>query len=368
MDTPVPSRARFAFLVHPRSDLRADLAEVNPLLGLVPPTWCESAMRRLPLKSWSHATITASDRPGEPFGEVITVPLSPRLLLGADRALVQRRVDEAVDRAVDRGAELIGLGALTAPVTAGGAKLRRRTDAGVTNGNAFTAAITVRAITRVAESMPARPLIALVGANGSVGTAVSRAVARADVASDLLLVGRTPTTLAALAGDVGAEWSTDVADCRRADLVVLMTSAADAILVPEHLKHGAVVLDDTQPRNTSPRLAAERPDVLILDGGVVDTPGLERTGFGIGLPATRSFACLAETALLALDGHRGHGTIGRPSLEQVDRMLRLADTWAHLGFHLAPPTSFGRPVTVPGWSAAVPVLPRQADFEGEAVA
>jgi fatty aldehyde-generating acyl-ACP reductase len=353
---PAAPRARFTFLIHPRTDVAADLALINPLLGLVPNAVSEAAMRRLPLRSWRQTTITAADRPESSFGEIRAVPLSPGLLLGKDRALVQRRVDEAVDAAVAGGADLVGLGALTAPVTAGGAKLRRRTDVGVTNGNAFTAAITVRAIVRVAESMPEPPVIALVGATGSVGTAVTHAVARAGAARDLLLIGRTPGTLASLARDTGATWSTDIRDSRHADLVVLMTSAADAVLEPEHLRFGAVVIDDTQPRNTSPVLAVERPDVLILDGGVVETPGLIRTGGGIGLPADRSFACLAETALLALDGHRGHGTIGRPSIEQVDRMLLLADRYAHLGFGLAAPTSFGRPVTVNGWNADLGLL------------
>jgi predicted amino acid dehydrogenase len=186
-----------------------------------------------------------------------------------------------------------------------------------------------------------------------VGTAAVRAVAQAGFAAELLLVGRTPARLAALAGDLGetARWSTDLTECRRADIVVLMTSAADALLESEHLKLGAIVVDDTQPRNTSPDLLRERPDVVVIDGGLVSTPGLQRRGPGIGLPAALSFACLAETALLALDGHRGHGTIGRPSIEQVEGMNRLADKYAHLGFGLAAPTSFGAPLDVAGWNA-----------------
>lgn len=351
MDTAMPARARFAFLIHPRTDIAADLALVHPLLGLIPNRPLEGAMRRLPVRPWVQSTIRAADRPEEVFGEIVSVPLSPALMLGPDRALVQRRVDQAVDAAVARGAELVGLGALTAPVTAGGAKLRRRTDVGITNGNAFTAAMTVKAVRRIADELAVPPVVALVGANGSVGTAVARAIARSGTAGDLLLIGRTPSTLAALGRDLGAQWSTEMAACRRADVVVLMTSAVDALLTPEHLKRGAVVVDDTQPRNTSPRLVTERPDVLVLDGGLVETRGLTRSGHGIGIPAHLSFACLAETALLALSGHRGHGTIGRPAVEQVEHVLGLADRFAHLGFDLAPPTSFGRPVTVPGWNA-----------------
>ena len=351
MDTTAP-RGRFAFLIHPRTDPTEDLALVHPLLGLIPARLCEIGMRRLPLRPWVQATIEAEDRPGEVLGDVIALPVSPTLLLGEDRALVAKRIDQAIDLAVSRGATVVGLGALTAPATAGGAKLRRRTDVGVTNGNAYTAAATAVAVERIARGMARRPVVALVGANGSVGTAVARTVARAGVAEELVLVGRTPAALAALAGDLGGTWSTDMAACRRADVVVLMTSATGAVLTADHLKLGAVVLDDTQPRNSSPALATERPDVTILDGGIVATPGLVRRGYPIGIAEDSSFACLAETSLLALSGHRGHGTIGRPSLDEVDHMQALATRFGHLGFGLAQPTSFGEPVAVAGWTAA----------------
>lgn len=350
MDTSPSPRGRFAFLIHPRTDPSEDLALVNPLLGLLPGGLVERAMRRLPLKPWVHATISAADRPDEVLGEVIAVPLTPSMLLGDDRALITKRIDQGIDLAVSRGATVLGLGALTAPATAGGAKLRRRTDIGVTNGNAYTAAVTAAAVERIASGMVRRPVIALVGANGSVGTAVARLVGAAGVTDDLVLVGRTPAALAALAGDLGATWSTDMTAVRRADLIVLMTSAAGAVLTSDHLKLGATVLDDTQPRNTSPALATERPDVTLLDGGVVATPGLRRTGYSIGLDDAASFACLAESALLALDDHTGHGTIGRPTMEQVARVSTLATTFDHLGFDLAAPTSFGEAVEVAGWN------------------
>ncbi|GAA2753858.1 NAD(P)-binding domain-containing protein [Amnibacterium kyonggiense] len=350
MDTTPAPRGRFAFLIHPRTDPSEDLALINPVLGLIPGRVVEKAMRKLPLKPWVHSTITAADRPDEVLGDVIALPLTPTMLLGDDRALIARRVDQAIDLAVARGATVLGLGALTAPATAGGAKLRRRTDIGVTNGNAYTAAATAAAVERIAAGMTKPPVVALVGANGSVGTAVARVLGATGVAEELVLVGRTPAALAALAGDLGATWSTEMTACRRADVVVLMTSAVGAVLTADHLKLGAVVLDDTQPRNSSPALASERPDVTILDGGVVATPGLVRTGHGIGLPATSSFACLAESSLLALADHRGHGTIGRPSLEQVARVRELSERFGHLGFGLAEPTSFGEPVTVRGWT------------------
>ena len=56
----------------------------------------------------------------------------------------------------------------------------------------------------------------------------------------------------------------------------------------------------------------------MIDGGIVDIPSLRIVGGDIGLPDGRAYACFAETALLALTGHRGHFSIGAPGLDLVD--------------------------------------------------
>ena len=261
---------------------------------------------------------------GESVGHVILVPFGARHLL-ADIEGGRRRVGQAVDRAVRLGADVVGLGALTATVTAGGAALRERTDIAVTNGNAFTAAIVEDQIRmllplvfeRVAERA-GRPHIAVVGASGSVGTAVTKLLARDPAGTRLTLIARTAPRVNALAASVAADVEVSVAHtidaAVDADLVVLLTASADALLGAEHLAPGAVVLDATQPRNTSPGLAVERPDVLVVDGGIVSIPSLRITGGDIGLPDGRSYACFAETAILALTGHAGHFAVGNPTL------------------------------------------------------
>ena len=145
-------------------------------------------------------------------------------------------------------------------------------------------------------------------------------------------------------GGVPTTTATDLRAVADADLVILLTASADAVLRAEHLAPGAVVIDATQPRNTSPGLLVERPDVLVLDGGVVDVPSLRLHGSDIGLPDGRAYACFAETAMLALSGQRQHFSIGNPGLDLVDRTRGLAADLAHLGFVPAAPTSFGRPV------------------------
>jgi predicted amino acid dehydrogenase len=103
----------------------------------VPDPVYDTALRRLPLRPISMAGIHIG---GSHVGHVVLVPFGARHLLtspGEGRA----RVHRAVDKARALGCDVVGLGALTATVSAGGLSLRARTDIGVTNGNAFTAAI-----------------------------------------------------------------------------------------------------------------------------------------------------------------------------------------------------------------------------------
>lgn len=346
----------FAFTVHPRARLREDLARAWRPLGLVPEAVYDAALRRLPVPPVTMAGVQIG---GERVGHVVLVPFGARHLL-SDVDEGRRRVTRAVDHAAALGAGVVGLGALTATVTAGGATLRGRTDIAVTNGNAFTAAIVedqIRMLLPHVSSRATPPHVAIVGASGSVGTAVTRLLARDPAEARLTLIARTAPRLEALAssvaGDVEVTTALSIDAVADADLVVLLTASADTLLGPDHLASGAVVLDATQPRNTSPALATARPDVLVVDGGIVSIPSLRLSGGEIGLPDGRSYACFAETAILALSGHTGHFSLGNPTLEQVDAIRERAGTLGRLGFRAADPTSFGTPVALEQRSAVI---------------
>lgn len=339
----------FAFLVHPRARLAEDLGRVWAPLGSGPERLYDLALRRLPVPPVTMASVEIG---GRAVGHVVLVPYGARHLL-AKPAEGRRRVGLAVDRAVRLGAGVVGLGALTATVTGGGATLSNRTDIGVTNGNAYTAAMVDEQVRSLLDTLGTGGRhVAVVGATGSVGGAVCALLARDRAVDRLTLVARSLPRLEALADRLSRSVPTtatqDLTAVREADLVVLLTASTEALIGPEHLREGAVVLDATQPRNTSPDLVTQRPDVAVVDGGVVDVPSLRLVGGDIGLPQGRAYACFAETALLGLSGHAGHFAIGVPRLEQVDHVRSLAVEQAHLGFGLAAPTSFGRPLAVRG--------------------
>lgn len=354
-------QSEFAFLVHPRNTLRADMGVLfGRPFALVPEVIWRTALERLPVPPMVTGTMSRIDAPGKIAGRIITVPLTPTQLLTLPRTQVQARISAAIDLARDLGASVVGLGALTAPASVGGKAFAKRADIGVTNGNAFTAAMTLQAMERLTDRLGRDPLIAIVGATGSVGGCLTRLYARKHQGR-LLLVARNEKRLEALATEIRREGveagvSTDMADVAKADLVVLLTSSPDALLGSEHLKRGAIVLDDTVPRNTDEKLLQERPDVLIVDGGLVEVPGFYLRG-SIALAPKLAYACLAETMLLALSGHRGHFCIGNAQVEQAEHILKLADEHRHLGFHLAPFRSFGTPI--PGASSRA--LPAPAE-------
>lgn len=350
----------FAFLVHPRAEIAPDMARVWRPLGRVPERALQWGMRHLPVPPQPLATVRRRDRDGV-AGRVLVVPVGARQMLRENRRWVLGRIEQAIDVAERQGASVVGLGALTAPVTGGGQLLRPRPGITLTTGNAFTAHLTVEALRRLLPAAPGGHL-AIVGATGSVGSCVVRLLADEPIGDELTLVARGAQRLETLAeelrsrqGGLTVRTATHLAALRDADLVLVLTSATDALIRSEHLRPGAVVLDDTQPRNTDPSLLHERPDVLVIDGGVAAVPGIDVRG-DIGLPRGLAYACLCETMLMAFDGHRDAAT-GPASIEHARRMRDAARRFSHLGFTLAPPLSFGRPVA---WPEPAPLASRGA--------
>ncbi|MCL6624776.1 MAG: hypothetical protein K6T17_09215, partial [Fimbriimonadales bacterium] len=101
--------------------------------------------------------------------------------------------------------------------------------------------------------------------------------------------------------------------------------------------------DVARPRDVSRRVAEERPDVLVLEGGIVEVPGDVNFGFDFGFPPRMAYACMAETMILALENRPEPFTLGKKvSVAQVEEIRRLAEKH---GFRLAGFRSFEKPVS-----------------------
>ncbi len=360
-----PATRRFAFLVHPRAQVSTDMARIWKPLGLIPDSAWGWGLRNLPVPPITLAKVHHDDATdAAPAGSVLVVPVGARQMLIEDRRWVIGRIEAAIDRAEALGAEIVGLGALTAPASGAGRLLRERPGITMTTGNAFTAYLTVEAIRRLLPAARGGH-IAIIGATGSVGTCVVRLLADEPIGTDLTLIARNERRLEDLAGEftargtgISVRATTSMDAVRDADLVVVLTSATDAVLRSEHLRPGAIVLDDTQPRNTDPALMTERPDVLVVDGGVAAVPGIRIRG-DIGLPRGLAYACLCETMLMAFSGD-ATDAVGQASVDHALRMRDAARRFAHLGFSLAEPLSFGRPARWPDATLAPVTAVEQA--------
>jgi predicted amino acid dehydrogenase len=199
----------------------------------------------------------------------------------------------------------------------------------VTNGNAYTAAVVRSNVVEVVEVLDlGRPAtVGVVGCTGSVGVAATWLMAAAGL--DLILVGRTlqrvQERLPGLAGEHRCADSVDaLAD---ADVVVLLTSSADAQLRPEHVRPGAVVLDATEPVNIQPEAVAEfqARGVTVLKSGRAHIPSYRSsTDLGPVTPPPYAYACFAETYLFAREGIREH-SVGLPTPAQAEEIERIAE-------------------------------------------
>lgn len=113
---------------------------------------------------------------------------------------------------------------------------------------------------------------------------------------------------------------------QEADIVITVTSALDFLIEPGDLKPGAVVCDVARPRNVSREVSLQRNDVLVIEGGVINVPGNVDFHFNFGFPPHTSYACMAETMILALDGRYENFSLGRSlDINKINLISQLAD-------------------------------------------
>lgn len=339
---------RFAFIIHPIS-VREDVARKYKAARYLPESWVEWLIKYMSAKPVSHITGIRSVTGAEAEGWFVGCPLTPRQFLQLDGDFVTNKIIEAGRVGQELGAGVVGLGAYTSIAGDAGVTVSRNLEIAVTTGNSLTVATAIEGTLRAAELMGIDPddaTAAVLGAAGSIGRVCAQMLSRR--VPRLTLVGLDIDPLeqvaASLPGQAEIEVSRDSASSLpRADIVVTVTSALDAVIGPGELKPGAVVCDVARPRDVSRMVADERPDVLVIEGGVVAIPGEVEFGFDFGFPPGTAYACMAETMILALEERYEDFTIGRElSEERVNEIAALAATH---GFRLAGFRSFERAVT-----------------------
>ncbi|WP_329295767.1 aminotransferase class III-fold pyridoxal phosphate-dependent enzyme [Streptomyces pseudovenezuelae] len=318
------------------------------------------------------------------YGEVFALPYGAQRLLDMPSAKSAALVQEAVDDAVARGAQLVGLGAYTSVITANATALRD-VAVPVTTGNAYTVAAAVDGLEEAARLQDielGEACCVVLGGAGAIGLASSLLLA--EKVGRLVLVGnpanraRSERRLAAAlesvvghlmqADDVPQAGSLARAVRRRTasgastrditaelveqgllttsvdaeavlpagDLVLAATSTPDQLIQPELVKRDAAVCDVSQPPNVGPQLKAARPDLRVVAGGLVRMPGGRDLGIDFGVPSGVTYACTAETMIIA---HRLHDpVVSHGDKLSVDLVRMLRDEARKLGYRLYLPT------------------------------
>jgi predicted amino acid dehydrogenase len=342
---------RFAFVIHPLSVRFIHRHPAFRWTRLLPDALVERASAMMPPMYISRITGGVSAATGQPIeGYLFSVGATPRQMLSRPPRFTYDKLARVARMAEARGARILGLGAFTSVVGDAGVTVAREAEIAVTSGNSLTVAATLEAAKQAVQRMGVEDLsrgrAMVVGATGSIGSVCARLLAQA--VRDVVLVSIEPERLIELKRTIVRETpGARVAIATRADellpacdLVVTATSAfGQRILDISRCKPGAVICDVARPADIGPEEAALRPDVLIVESGEVIIPGEVDFGYDIGLPRGTSYACLAETALLAMEGRFESFTLGRRiEMERVKEIYRL---FQKHGFRLAGLRSHG---------------------------
>lgn len=343
----------FAFIIHP-IDPKRDVSRKFPLLGKVlTERQIDFFSTFFPPVYISEITGIVSQATGKEIkGWFVACPLTPRRMLELPERVVYRKIIQTGRMAERLGAKILGLGAFTSVVGDGGVTIARALEVPVTTGDAYTVAVAVEAVlaaARLLDIVLAEATAAVVGATGAIGRVVAEMLA--EQVAEMVLIGRRRHALEAeqarlrnLGVPAKVDISTEMADLQRAQLVVTVSSALDAIVEPHHLRPGSVVCDVARPRDVSAQVAAARDDVLVIDGGMVEVPGPVDFHFDFGFPPRHAYACMAETMALALEGRFEDYTVGKHiTRAQVEEITRIARKH---GFRLSGFRSFEQPVTM----------------------
>ncbi|MEL7234940.1 MAG: shikimate dehydrogenase, partial [Chloroflexota bacterium] len=340
----------FAFIIHPIS-IKRDVARKFPLLGnVLTEKQINFFSRYFPPVYISEITGARSVETGHDIkGWFIAAPYTPPTMMSLPPEEVYDKLVACGHMAERLGAKILGLGAYAAVVGDAGRTVADRLDIPVTTGDSYTVVMAVEAVREAARRMDidiAASTVAVVGATGAIGKTCAQMIA--SECAHLKVIGRREDAtrdVGALCEGRGAHVtaSTNVSDIYDADLVLTVTSALHAVVEPEHLKPGAVVCDVARPRDVSRRVIEKRDDVLVIEGGMVEIPGPVDFHFDFGFPPKMSYACMAETMALAMEGRYEDFTIGKDI--PVSRAQEIARIGARHGFRLAGFRSFEKVIS-----------------------
>ncbi len=403
-----PREGRFAFLIHPL-DLD-NYYQFDSSLACLPADKLQQ-LADLGTEILDPfvigRTVIKSKAGYRAYGEFITIPYTAAEMLQLTPEKALEALEKALRLAVERGARLVGLGAYTSVISRSGTMLQGRF-LPLTTGNSYTVVAGIEAVKLAARRLSvdlSQSAAAVVGATGSIGR--SLAILLAEEVQKIILVGSTrhPQASSRRLRRVGADICLHLASQHKAgrippassighrlmkmdlpdlqadqeqwlpvaeelerkgilvvttdlgqalpqsQVVITATSSVEDLINPRLVAPGAIICDISKPPNVRPALRQLRPDVLVIDGGIVAVPGRPSLGWNFGFEPGLAYACMAETMMLALEHHYTDMSLGAHlSLENMIYLRQLAEKH---GFELAQLRSFDRPLSQEEWRQVV---------------
>lgn len=280
-------------------------------------------------------------------GWYILVPNYTEELL-RDKSLRQKKILQAATLAKKLGAKFSGMAGLMASFTKGGKFLAEHMpDFGFTTGHSFTIANIYEIFSNVTKEVSldlSKSCIAIVGAAGSIGSGVAKLISENNI-KDLYLIDRSNMVSTAklkklkieldlLNSNNSTHISKCIEDASKCDLLIVATNSSTSFIKSEHLKKGAIIIDDSFPKNVSRSLLKEREDIILLEGGVSQMPKKQNGYVARNIPdlldlsvsklisCKQSYGCLCETFILAAFDHKGNYGLGDADPELAKEIMK----------------------------------------------
>jgi len=335
---------KFGFIVHPLStrDLFRHplLKPILPLSKKINPL-IEKMITLAPGVIYGEIGEIVSPNGSKAKGIIYTLFETPKMLLTSEPEPIYKKLIAICKHAKKNGIQVMGLGAYTKIVGDAGVTVARFSPVPVTTGNSLSAAATLWAGSFAIERMGLVKKIdktyygqvMIIGATGSIGTVCAKLLCQSW--TKVVLISPRPHALLELKEEIEKITphseiiiSTDSNKyAPTSDYIITTTSANKARIIDiEKVKPGCVICDVSRPFDIGKEDAAKRPDVLVIASGEVKLPGNPQITCDIGLPGNTVYACLAETALLALESRFESFTLSRNldyhKVREIDALAR----------------------------------------------
>ncbi len=358
----VDSITTFSFVIHP---LTSRNLLMHPLFRAINrkytsffETAIEEVMSFSPGFFYGKIEGIVSEKNGKRVeGLIYAVTETPKKLMEKEADVIYKKILKLCDKAQVAGSKIMGLGAYTKIVGDAGVTIDRLSPIPVTTGNSLSSASTLWAAKLAVEKLGFvkkrenhfTGTVMVVGATGSIG-AVSAKILSLSWDRVILVAPRAyklielREEILSINPSANIIISTDAdSHSGESDLIITTTSGqGKTILDIMKVKSGCVICDVSRPFDISEKEAIKRPDVLVIASGEVQLPGKDlNIKIDLGLEGNIVYACLAETALLAMEGKFESFTLSRninyEKVIEIDKLakehgVRLSNIMGHNGF------------------------------------